>query len=226
MKRITCIAVLVSILCPLLLRAQDSTYFRANEWRGQIEAYYEEDRQHFPEAGSILFVGSSSIRMWKDLESYFPEHRALSRGFGGAWISDVLYHMQRLVIAYDPAQIVLYAGENDLANGVSPAAVVEDVRCFLRLAEIFLPGVPVVVLSVKPSPFSSRILEKQRETNRMLEALCRERKQVTYVDVASLMFDAQGALRPELYRDDKLHMTPEAYRLWAEKIEPLLIDNK
>lgn len=216
----------MSILCPFLLRAQDSTYFRANEWREQIEGYYENDRKQFPESGSILFVGSSSIRMWKNLESYFPDHRVLSRGFGGAWISDVLYHMQRLVIAYDPAQIVLYAGENDLANGVSPETVVEDVRCFVRLAEIFLPGVPVLVLSVKPSPFSSRILDKQLQTNRMLEEMCRGKKNLTYLDVASLMFDSKGKLREELYRDDRLHMTPEAYKLWAQKIEPYLIDNK
>lgn len=224
--RLAKIVVWVILLCPLFLRAQDSTYFRANEWREQLEAYYEEDQRNFPEPGSILFVGSSSIRMWQDLGSYFPEHRILPRGFGGAWISDVLYHMQRLVIAYDPAQIVLYAGENDLANGVAPEAVVEDVRCFVRLAEIFLPGVPIVVLSVKPSPFSRRILDRQLNTNRMLEELCRSRKNLTYVDVASLMFDAQGRFQTGLYRADGLHVTPEAYRLWAERIEPCLIDNK
>lgn len=216
---------IASLLCPAL-RAQDSLYFRAGAWREQLEEYYRADAQQFPEKGSILFVGSSSIRMWHDLPASFPGHRVLARGFGGAWMSDVLYHMQRLVLDYKPAQIVLYAGENDLANGIKPEAVVEDVKCFVRMAEIHLPGVPVVILSVKPSPQSHRVLPKQRQVNAQLYDFSQQKPLVTFVDISTLMYDGRGALRGELYRTDSLHVTDQAYRLWQQAIEPHLIQNK
>ena len=199
---------------------------REKMWLPEIERFAAQDSIDFPGVGKILFVGSSSIRTWKNIEHYFPGYDIVRRGVGGSHLEDIIYFADRIVFPYRPRQIVLYEGDNDLKDGFTPERFLDDVKTFVRLVELHSPGTEIILLSVKPSPFSSRILEKQRETNRMLEALCRDRKQVTYVDVASLMFDAQGALRPELYRDDRLHMTPEAYRLWAQKIEPLLIDNK
>lgn len=208
------------------LRAQDSVYFRANNFAEQIERYYAADRQQMPEKGTILFVGSSSIAMWKNLPTYFPTHSVLPRGFGGAWISDVLYHINGLVLKYKPGQIVLYAGENDISNGVAPQRVFEDVKCFLRLVEINLPGVPVLVLSVKPSPYSQKRIDKQRETNALLKEYCDAKKGVTFVDIFSDMVDKDGNPRPELYLGDHLHINTDAYQMWAKRIEPLLINNK
>ena len=122
-----------------IANAQDSLYFRANAYKEQLDNYYSMDEKDFPKPGSILFIGSSSLGMWKNTGSYFPNHRVLNRAYGGSWISDYLYHYQRLVVAYKPAQIVLLCGANDLYNGVSIERVFEDIKCFCRLLDIHLP---------------------------------------------------------------------------------------
>ena len=141
-----------------IANAQDSLYFRANAYKEQLDNYYSMDEKDFPKPGSILFIGSSSLGMWKNTGSYFPNHRVLNRAYGGSWISDYLYHYQRLVVAYKPAQIVLLCGANDLYNGVSIERVFEDIKCFCRLLDIHLPGVPVILLS--SIPFYARLDSK------------------------------------------------------------------
>lgn len=216
------ILLLSVILSVLPMKAQDSTYFRANEWINQIEAYHKSDSLNFPEKGQILFIGSSSIRMWKNIKSYFPGYPVLSRGFGGAWMSDVLYHMQNLVLNYKPKQIVLYAGENDLSNGRTPEALLEDVKTFVRMTDIHLPGVPILLLSIKPSPFSSRILKKQHQYNSALSEYAKTKKQLKYIDVASVLLNKDGIPIDSFYMKDRLHMQNNAYEEWAKILTPYL----
>lgn len=214
--------IIVALFFAISVKAQDSTYFRANEWSSQIEAYHKSDSIKYPEKYQILFVGSSSIRMWKNIESYFPGYPILSRGFGGAWMSDVLYHMQTLVLNYKPKQIVLYAGENDLSNGKTPEALLEDVKTFVRMTDIHLPGVPILLLSVKPSPFSSRILNKQHLYNLALSEYANTKKQLQYIDVASILLNDSGIPIDSFYMKDRLHMQDNAYKEWARIITPYL----
>jgi lysophospholipase L1-like esterase len=204
---------------------QTPVYSRANEWREQLEEYYRKDESAFPKPGAILFAGGSTIRMWDNIGSYFPKHRIINRGFGGAWISDLLFHMRRLVIDYKPAQIVLYAGINDVNNGVSPQRVFEDIKCFVRLVEINLPGVPVIILSLRQSPATANKLNEQLLTNKLLNEYYKNHSVVTFVDVSSMMHDQNGKLRAELYLKDRLHVTAAAYRELARIIEPYLINN-
>jgi len=205
-----------------MVNAQDSVYHRANEWKQQLEHYYASDSIRFPEKGQILFVGSSSIGMWKNIESYFPGHKLLARGFGGSRMSDVLYHIQRLVIDYRPGQIVLYCGENDLSNGVSPAELLIDIQTFVRILELQLPGVPIVLLSVKPSPMLYKIFGRQTEFNQLLQEYAKTKKQLKFVDIVPLMLDKNGKPDEQLYLKDKLHINAQAYTRWAGAIQPHL----
>lgn len=219
------------IICLLLLvismvNAQDSVYFRANAYKEQLEHYYSLDEKSFPEPGSILFVGSSSLGMWEDTGSYFPEHRVLNRAYGGSWISDYLYHYQRLVIAYKPAQIVLLCGANDLYNGASEERVVEDIKCFCRLMDIHLPGVPIILLSFHPSPSLPEWIPREKKVNELVQDYFRNSKQVTYVDITSCLYDEKGSLPEKYYISDRLHPSKLAYKKFADVIETYLIKNK
>lgn len=204
------------------VKAQDSVYYRANEYKDQLDAYFNEDARSFPEKGQILFVGSSSIKMWKNLPSYFPTHKVLARGFGGSRMSDVLYHIQRLVIDYRPAQIVLYCGENDISNGVSPQDMVDDIKTFVRIIELQLPGVPILILSVKPSPSLYKLMKKQEEANKLIYEFAQKKSHVKFIDITPLMVDQNGTPKENLYLKDRLHVNEEAYRMWAKVIEPNL----
>lgn len=219
------------IICLLLfayslVNAQDSVYFRANAYKEQLDRYYSLDEKSFPKPGSILFVGSSSLGMWEDTGSYFPEHRVLNRAYGGSWISDYLYHYQRLVVAYKPAQIVLLCGANDLYNGVSEERVFEDIKCFCRLMDIHLPGVPIILLSFHPSPSMPDWIPREKKVNALVQAHFKDSKQVTYVDITSCLYDEKGNLPEKYYISDRLHPSKLAYKKFADVIETYLIKNK
>src|SRR5258706_12423719 len=97
----------------------------ANKWEPDIRKFEEADRQQAPAKGAVVFIGSSSIRMWKDLAADFPDTKVINRGFGGSELADSTYFADRIVIPYQPRMVVLYAGDNDLAAGKTPQQVFE-----------------------------------------------------------------------------------------------------
>ena len=215
------------LLFTQVIHSQNANPNNADRWIDQIYGYYADDERSFPAPGGILFVGSSTMRIWaKDIDQYFPDHYVFSRGFGGACIREILYYMPRIVWAYKPAQIVLYAGANDLSRGASKEQVLEDIRCFVRMCQIQLPGVKIILPSFRTSPNSLKRHETNLWLNERLKAFCESSTDVDYVDVSSMMYGADGNLRRELYQEDGIHLMPEAYRMFADKITPLLVNNK
>ncbi len=101
-------------------------------FRNEIETFRNADSVTVPEPGLIVFTGSSSIRGWHELDTYFPERRVINRGFGGSRLSDALYYFDDIVTPYQPGQVVLYSGENDIAAGKSPRTVKTIVQGFLQ----------------------------------------------------------------------------------------------
>jgi lysophospholipase L1-like esterase len=223
MRKFLILFFLSIFLLSFRISCQDSVYHRANEWKEQLQAYYKQDAVSFPEKGQILFVGSSSIGMWKNLPGYFSDHKVFGRGFGGSRMSDLLYHMQRLVIDYKPAQIVLYCGENDISNGVSPQDLLYDVKTFVRIIELQLPGVPILILSIKPSPLLFKLIEKQKEANKLIAEFCQTKNHLRFIDITKFMVDESGSPRKELFLPDGLHVNTQAYCTWAQAIEKYLI---
>jgi lysophospholipase L1-like esterase len=138
-------------------------------------------------------------------------------------MSDLLYHMQRLVIDYKPAQIVLYCGENDISNGVSPQDLLYDVKTFVRIIELQLPGVPILILSIKPSPLLFKLIEKQKEANKLIAEFCQTKNHLRFIDITKFMVDESGSPRKELFLPDGLHVNTQAYCTWAQAIEKYLI---
>ncbi|MBN1362511.1 MAG: hypothetical protein JW993_18080 [Sedimentisphaerales bacterium] len=121
-----------------------------NRFAGEIEAFAQWDSKNAIPADPILFVGSSSIRLWKTHES-FPELPIVNRGFGGAHISDVVHFADRIVLPYAPRLIVFYAGDNDVAAGKSASRVLCDYRRFVELVHAKLPETRIIFISIKPS---------------------------------------------------------------------------
>lgn len=181
----------------------------------EMRAFERADRASFPTPGQIVFFGSSSIRLW-DLERSFPGLDATNRGFGGSWMTAALDAMDRFLLPYRPRAIVLYEGDNDLANGSTPAEVLEELHEFLSRVEDALPGTPVYVLAVKPSPARAALLAEQTELNRGFAALSDEEfPTARYVDVTVGLRDDEGRFRTEMYQDDGLHLSPLGYETWT-----------
>ena len=100
-------------------------------WESTIRKFEAADDKQMPPKQAILFVGSSSIRLW-DLKESFPDEKTINRGFGGSEVADSLYFADRIVTKYEPRQIIMYAGDNDIGKGKSPETVAKDFRQFVK----------------------------------------------------------------------------------------------
>ena len=188
----------------------------------ELNAFIRADSASPPPPAPVLFVGSSSIRFWDSLAADFPGLPVLNRGFGGSRMDDVLRYADRVVFRYKPRAIVLYEGDNDLQDGVTPARVAGEVAEFLSRVRTTLPQARVVCLAVKPSPSRWNLADKVRQTNALLQAVVAQDTMATYVDVYTPMIGADGRPRAELFRADSLHMTPAGYAVWRDAVAPAL----
>jgi len=192
-------------------------------WRSSLDAFAEQDRRARPPAGGVLFVGSSSIRLWDQLEAAFaPQGGVIKRGFGGSRLADCVLFADRLVTPYQPRQVVLYAGENDLDEGASPLDVLVRYEQFVQYVQRVAPGTRIGFVSIKPSPARIALLPAIQRANRLVKAYTEGQPLLDYIDVHTPMLDEQGRPRPELYAADRLHLSAAGYALWRDAIAPRL----
>jgi lysophospholipase L1-like esterase len=200
-------------------RADDPPRFAL--WEREVRAIEESDRRQPPPQGGIVFVGSSSIRLW-DVKKSFPELPVVNHGFGGSQIADSTHFAARLVTPLKPRLVVFYAGDNDLFFGQKPERLRDDFRAFAQAVHKDLPKTKIIFLAIKPSPSRWNLIDAQRRANEMIAAVCRADERLLYLDVATPMLGADGKPRPELFVKDGLHLSEAGYRLWAELLKPHL----
>lgn len=184
-------------------------------WQSSMAAFAASDRERAPLNDSVLFVGSSTIRMWSHLADDFRTLPVMNRGFGGSTMADCQYFARQLVLQYKPRQVLVYAGDNDLAEGRSPQQVLESFKGFVETVRAEMPNVRISYISIKPSPSRASLMPKIREANVLLSAYVRSLPNAAYIDVFTAMLDANGAPRTELFGPDRLHMNDSGYALWT-----------
>ena len=194
----------------------------ADPWEPAIKSFEDQDRKSPPATEAIVFVGSSSIRMWK-LDTSFPKHVCLNRGFGGSQLGDAARYADRIVIPYKPRVVVLYGGDNDLNAGKSPESVFANYRAFRDKVRAALPETKIVFVSIKPSPSRWKLREKALEANRLIRAEIEQGKGLVYIDVWMPMLGDDGMPRAELFLKDQLHMNETGYAIWNKLVEPHLV---
>lgn len=143
-----------------------------SQWEPDIAQFEAQDRASPPRPGSIVFVGSSSIRMWATLDRDFPGVPVLNRGFGGSEAGDVGQFAERIVVPYKPPVVVFYAGDNDLAAGKTPAQVLDAFRSFVATMHRELPSTRVVFVSIKPSIASGTSSTRCAQRISLFEITC------------------------------------------------------
>ena len=197
---------------PLLTAAQA-------RWHAALAAFASADREHMPGSDGVLFVGSSTIRLWTTLAQDFPHFPGIiNRGFGGSTLADCSLFTHDLVARYRPRQVLVYAGENDLAGGQSPLQVLESFARFEKAVRAELPHARIDFISIKPSPSREVLIEKVRTTNRLIAEYVQTLHNSTYIDIHTPMLDAEGRPRTALFRADQLHLNDSGYRLWQSVI--------
>lgn len=192
------------------------------KWEKEVAAYEAADKSNPPPKGGILFVGSSTIRLWKTLAEDFPNYKVINRGIGGSEIVDSTYFADRIIFPYEPRQIYLRAGGNDLHAGRLPKEIAADFAVFVKTIHARLPKTEIYYIAVNPAP--SRWGEKDK--NKALNDLIREQAinmpRVGFVDAYDFTLGPDGSGRKELFVDDMLHFNAEGYKLMAARVRPFL----
>ena len=192
------------------------------DWVVEIERLTVGDGAQPPPAGGVVFVGSSSIRLWSTLAEDFRGVPIINRGFGGSELPDSVHFADRIVIPYRPQAVVLYAGENDLWAGKSPSDVLAAFHAFRVKLHAALPEARLLFLAIKESPSRARARGAVREANRLIAAACAADPRLVFVDVATPLLDPAGDFRPELFVGDQLHLAPAGYEIWSRVLAPHL----
>lgn len=211
MRTLITLAALV-FLCP-----QD----KADKWEKDIAAFETKDKASPPPQNEIVFVGSSTIRMWKTAEA-FPDLKVINRGFGGSEIADSVKYADRIILPYKPRIVVVFAGGNDINSGKTPEKVADDFKALVGKIHGALPRTKIYFLSLFPNVKRRAQDEKCVKVNELIQAFTKTDERLSFVDTASKMRAADGGPRPELLRDDGLHMNEECYKIWNEIVGAIL----
>ena len=215
------------ILSIAFLIVWSNSRLHAQAFKQEIVQFQKSDSIVMPPKGQIVFAGSSSFTKWKDVAMYFPGYPIINRGFGGATLVDFIYYVDEAIIQYQPSQVFIYCGENDMADvdTVSPATVLNR---FKTLHTILLKKLPrstkIVFISIKPSVARWHLESKFIEANKLVQAYIDNQKNIQYLDVHSAMLDENKEVFKDIFISDKLHLNPKGYLIWQKLFAPLLIE--
>jgi lysophospholipase L1-like esterase len=212
--------IFVILLFAFCVSAQ--TYDRAKLWDAEINSLTEIDVRQTPPKNAVLFVGSSSLRLWRSLRTSFPNLNVINRGFGGSRLEDVNFYFDRIVTPYNPKTIVLYAGDNDVNDGVAPEKVLEDFKKFSAMVRAKFPKAKLFYISIKPSPSRWKLADSFRKTNDLIKTEVSRDKNAKFVDVWTPMLGANGEPKPEIFIEDNLHLNEKGYDIWREVLAKYL----
>ena len=194
-------------------------------FQGDIDRFRLDDSLHPKPDGMIVFTGSSSITIWKDLAMDFPGYSILNRGFGGSSLPDVIRFAPEVILKYHPRQVLIYCGENDLAadSTIGGKEVFNRMKALTRIIRQKKSNLPILIVSIKPSPSRYHLLHKVIDANHRIEKYCDHHKFMTYINVFDAMLGSDQKPRPELFLQDMLHMNRKGYDIWTKIIGQYLL---
>ncbi len=218
MKRIACFVLFFCFIFSTHLFAQQAPFYN------DIQQFKKYDSINPPKQHEILFIGSSSFTKWKDVQDYFPGYPIINRGFGGSSLPDLIRYADEIIYPYHPKEIVIYCGENDFTaeENVTPQIVFGRFKTLFGMIRQHLVDVPVVYISIKPSPSRRKYWPQMVEANKLIKDYIGTQKHASFVDVYKLMLNGNQA-KPEIFLSDSLHMNAKGYAIWQKAIQPLLV---
>lgn len=167
---------------------------------------------------TLVFTGSSSIRMWKDLQERFPDQQILNTGFGGSQFSDLELYLDELILNYNPVKVFIYEGDNDVSAKVRLRTIVDTSERILTVLQQKKQGMEIVLISPKPSISRWKLRGKYRRLNRKLSRLAKKTDGVDFIDVWYPMLDKRK-VKQDIFIEDGLHMNSKGYDIWYEVLK-------
>ena len=216
MKKTNYLLIILLLITSIDLFGQDPLRF-AEEVKK-----FENASVQYPAQNRIVFTGSSSIRLWVDFKSYFPEHNVINTGFGGSETSDLIHYKDLLISQFNPKQVFIYEGDNDVNSGKSGLQILADMNKLVN--DLLEEGVEnIVIIAPKPSVARWELKEKYEKVNASFKAMADLSPNVKFADVWAPMLNEDGKVKSDIFIEDNLHMNKKGYDIWIKVIGPLLI---
>lgn len=189
----------------------------------EIEAFKKADQLKMPAKNGILFIGSSSFTIWKDLAQTYRDYEAINRGFGGSTLAHAIYYADDIIFPYQARQIIIYSGENDIAEGFGPEITADRFKLLFNLIRKKMPEVPIAYISMKPSVSREKLMPQFAYGNELIKTFLSSQPNTQFINVYQAMLQADGKPRNDIFLQDNLHMNSKGYDIWIKIITPYLI---
>ena len=185
-------------------------------WEEAITKLEAHTRGKFGPGQGVVFIGSSSIRLWNSLADDMFPLRVIQHGFGGAKLNDVVYYAERLVNAYQPRAVVVFAGTNDIDPGASksPEVLLASYQAFVGKVRASQPDLPIFYIGITPSPRRWSVWPLARTTNRLIETWSAANPNLHFIDTSDALLAIDGEPDGDYYIFDGLHLSKRGYRIW------------
>ena len=192
--------------------------------------WYEEDikrleliKETVTQQPELIFYGSSSIRMWRDMSTDFGKYHPINLGFGGSTMAACIWYFDRVMSGLHPKGMVLYAGDNDLGDGRHPEEVFIFFKQLIACVRKQFGNIPVAYISIKPSIKRFNIIEQIKFTNKIItEEIDKMGDATFFVNIYDKMLDANNYPRRDLFEAEGLHINDKGYALWKAIIDETL----
>jgi lysophospholipase L1-like esterase len=189
-----------------------------NRFKEQVDQLYNKEYNFNPDKKLVVFAGSSSVRMWKDVQDYYPGFNIINNGFGGSQFSDLLYFTNELILKPQPDILFIYEGDNDVASNKKAGLIKRQAKELYEKVRKELPEAKIVFISPKPSIARWNLKKKYEKVNRRLEKYCSKNGNLEFADVWNAMLDEKGLVFQDIFIQDGLHMNEKGYDLWGKVI--------
>lgn len=208
-----------AVIAPLLLSVlapADCSGLERRLWEVAVRRFERTDAVTQYPADSVLFYGSSSIRLWKTIAEDMAPRPVIQRGYGGARLSDAVNFVDRVVTPHQFSALVIFIA-NDIdgrPNQPSPQRVGELFGELLAKVRTHHPHEPVFWVEVTATPSRLDLWPMVQEASELIRRQC-DADPNTHFVTTSDVFLAGGEPDESLYRSDRLHLSAAGYAVWS-----------
>ncbi len=224
---------LVLSVVPMLVLGQDNVasdpvlQYREQaiaKWEAEIVKLEAQDREQTDPDDAILFIGSSSIRRWKELDDDLAPRKTINRGYGGAKFSDLAVYIDRIVNPHRFKALVIFVGNDIVGNAddKSPAEVGRLLKYIVGRVRLKHESQPIFVIAITPTPSRFKAWPEIRKANAELAKVCEAEKAVHFIPTESHYLDSSGQPIEKYFVEDKLHQNREGYQVWSRILKEQL----
>lgn len=224
MKNIFLVFLLFVAACSPVKKYKETYHDMAVSWEPEIQKLEQKDKEEKDPENAILYIGSSSIRLWKNIDKDMAPYPAIQRGYGGARFTDLIYYTDRIVYPHKFRALVVFVA-NDITGSDqdrTPAEVLELFKGVVKIVRKKYPKVPIYSVAITPVNSRWAVWPKAKEANTLVKNYCESKPNLFFIDTEKPYLNAEGKPRAELFIGDQLHQNQKGYDLWASIIKKRL----